>query len=76
MELLVNENLCQSFVNEVQYPEARCFYGFQIMMENIHNEMYSLLIDTYVDDNKLKRDLFCGIETNSCIRNKADWTLT
>jgi ribonucleoside-diphosphate reductase beta chain len=50
---IVNENLCQNFANEVQYPEAHCFYGFQIMMETIHNETYSLLIDTYVDDNKL-----------------------
>jgi ribonucleotide reductase beta subunit family protein with ferritin-like domain len=50
---IVNENLCQNFANEVQYPETHCFYGFQIMMENIHNETYSLLIDTYVDDNKL-----------------------
>jgi ribonucleotide reductase beta subunit family protein with ferritin-like domain len=50
---IVNENLCQNFANEVQYPEAHCFYGFQIMMETIHNEMYSLLIDTYVDDKKL-----------------------
>jgi ribonucleoside-diphosphate reductase beta chain len=60
----VNENLCQNFANKVQYPEARCFYGFQIMMENIHTEAYSLLIDTYVDDNKLKRDFFRGIKTN------------
>ena len=73
---IVNENLCQNFVNEVQYPEAHCFYGFQIMMENIHNEMYSLLIDTYVDDKQMKWDLFHGIETNTCICNKADWTLT
>ncbi len=74
---IVNENLCQNFANEVQYPEARCFYGFQIMMENIHNETYSLLIvDIYIDDNKLKCDLFCGIKMNSCICNKADWTLT
>jgi ribonucleoside-diphosphate reductase beta chain len=73
---IVNENLCQNFVNEVQYPEAHCFYGFQIMMENIHNETYSLLIDTYVDDKQMKRDLLCGIKTNTCIHNKADWSLT
>jgi ribonucleoside-diphosphate reductase beta chain len=73
---IVNESLCQNFLNEVQCPEAHCFYGFQIMMENIHNKMYSLLIDTYVDDNKLKRDLFHGTDMNSCICNKADWTLT
>jgi ribonucleotide reductase beta subunit family protein with ferritin-like domain len=73
---IVNENLCQNFANEVQYSEAHCFYGFQIMMENIHNETYSLLIDTYIHDNKLKREFFRGIKTNSCICNKADWTLT
>jgi ribonucleoside-diphosphate reductase beta chain len=55
---------CQNFANESQYPEARCFYGFLIMIENIHNETYSLLIDTYVDDNKLKRDFSRGIKTN------------
>jgi ribonucleotide reductase beta subunit family protein with ferritin-like domain len=74
---IVNENLCQNFANGVQYPEAHCFYGFQIMMENIHNKMYSLQIDTYVLDNKqMKQDLFHGIKMNSCICNKADWTLT
>jgi ribonucleotide reductase beta subunit family protein with ferritin-like domain len=51
---IVNENPCQNFANEVQYPEAHCFYGFQIIMENIHNEMYSLLIDTYVDNKQIK----------------------
>ena len=61
---IVNENLCQHFANEVQYLKACCFYGFQIMAENIHNETYSLLIDTYVDDPKTKLDLFCGLEMN------------
>ena len=59
---IVNENLAQRFYNEVQIPEARCFYGFQIAMENIHSETYSLLIDTYVKDNKEKDKLFKAIE--------------
>jgi len=59
----------------VQIPEARCFYGFQIMIENIHSEMYSLLIDTYVKDNKQKTYLFDAIDTIPCIRKKADWAL-
>jgi ribonucleoside-diphosphate reductase beta chain len=53
--LIVNENLAENFVNEVQYAEAKFFYGFQIMMENIHSETYSLLIDTYVRDEAEKR---------------------
>ncbi len=55
---IVNENLAINFINEVQYPEARCFYGFQIMMENIHSETYSLLIDTYIRDAAEKDKLF------------------
>lgn len=55
---LINENLAENFVNEVQYSEAKFFYGFQIMMENIHSETYSLLIDTYVKDEKEKNILF------------------
>lgn len=51
---IVNENLVERFSQEVQVTEARCFYGFQIMMENIHSEMYSLLIDTYIQDPKEK----------------------
>lgn len=72
---IVNENLVQRFCNEVQIPEARCFYGFQIMIENIHSEMYSLLIDTYVKDTVEKNHLFSAIDTIPCIRTKADWAL-
>merc|ERR1712000_27099 len=72
---IVNENLLERFSGEVQIPEARCFYGFQIMIENIHSEMYSLLIDTYVKDNKQKTYLFDAIDTIPCIRKKADWAL-
>jgi ribonucleoside-diphosphate reductase subunit M2 len=72
---IVNENLVERFSNEVQVPEARCFYGFQIMMENVHSEMYSLLIDTYVKD-PLRRDHLLGaIETVPCIKQKADWAI-
>ncbi|EXJ84470.1 ribonucleoside-diphosphate reductase small chain [Capronia epimyces CBS 606.96] len=72
---IVNENLLERFSGEVQIPEARCFYGFQIMIENIHSEMYSLLIDTYIKDNKQKAYLFDAIDTIPCIRKKADWAL-
>lgn len=72
---IVNENLAINFMNEVQYPEARCFYGFQIMMENIHSETYSLLIDTYIKDPKEKDYLFHAIDTVPCVRKKADWAL-
>lgn len=72
---IVNENLAVNFIQEVQYPEARCFYGFQIMMENIHSEMYSLLIDTYVKDRKEKDYLLHAIETIPCVGKKADWAL-
>jgi ribonucleoside-diphosphate reductase beta chain len=72
---IVNENLAINFMNEVQYPEARCFYGFQIMMENIHSETYSLLIDTYIKDPKEKARLFNAIETVPCVSKKADWAL-
>lgn len=71
----MNENLLERFSGEVQVPEARCFYGFQIMMENIHSEMYSLLIDTYVKEPKQKQYLFDAIDTIPCIRKKADWAL-
>ncbi|KAM4705270.1 ribonucleoside-diphosphate reductase subunit M2 B [Rhinophrynus dorsalis] len=72
---IVNENLVQRFSQEVQVPEARCFYGFQILMENIHSEMYSLLIETYIKD-PLRRDfLFNAIETLPCVRRKAEWAL-
>lgn len=72
---IVNENLAENFVNEVQYSEAKFFYGFQIMMENIHSETYSLLIDTYVKDEKEKNILFQAIENFPAIKKKADWAL-
>ncbi|UED36590.1 SPV016 ribonucleotide reductase, small subunit [Swinepox virus] len=70
---IVNENLAERFYVDVQCSEARCFYGFQIAMENIHSEMYSLLIDTYVRDNIEKIHLFNAIETMECVKKKADW---
>lgn len=72
---IVNENLAENFVSEVQYTEAKFFYGFQIAMENIHSETYSLLIDTYVKDNKEKDHLFRAVETMDCVKKKADWAL-
>ncbi|KAJ9152120.1 Ribonucleoside-diphosphate reductase small subunit [Pleurostoma richardsiae] len=72
---IVNENLVERFSAEVQIPEARCFYGFQIMMENIHSETYSLLIDTYIKEPAQRTYLFNAIETIPCIRKKADWAL-
>ncbi|MEL7160450.1 MAG: ribonucleotide-diphosphate reductase subunit beta [Bacteroidota bacterium] len=72
---IVNENLAENFVAEVQYTEAKFFYGFQIMMENIHSETYSLLIDTYISDPKEKDHLFNAIETMPCVQKKAEWAL-
>lgn len=72
---IVNENLAVNFMNNVQYPEARCFYGFQIMIENIHSEAYSLLIDTYIKDPSEKNYLFGAIETVPCVSTKANWAL-
>nr|XP_061806271.1 ribonucleoside-diphosphate reductase subunit M2-like isoform X5 [Nerophis lumbriciformis] len=72
---IVNENLVERFTQEVQVTEARCFYGFQIAMENIHSEMYSLLIDTYIKDPKEREYLFNAIETMPCVKKKADWAL-
>ncbi|MES2591966.1 MAG: ribonucleoside-diphosphate reductase small subunit [Bacteroidota bacterium] len=72
---IVNENLAVNFMNEVQYPEARCFYGFQIMMENIHSETYSLLIDSYIKDPKEKDRLFHSIDTLPCVGKKAEWAI-
>lgn len=72
---IVNENLAENFVAEVQYTEAKFFYGFQIAMENIHSETYSLLIDTYIKDKKEKDGLFNAIETMDCVKKKADWAL-
>ena len=72
---IVNENLAENFLKEVQYPEAKFFYGNQIMMENIHSETYSLLIDTYINDPAEKDRLFNAIETIPCIKRKAEWAL-
>lgn len=72
---IVNENLAENFVNEVQYPEAKFFYGFQIAMENIHSETYSLLIDTYIKDKKEQHRLFNAIETIPAVKKKAEWAL-
>ena len=72
---IVNENLAENFVSEVQYAEAKFFYGFQIMMENIHSETYSLLIDTYVKDETEKDRLFNAIETIPAVKKKAEWAL-
>lgn len=72
---IVNENLAENFVNEVQYSEAKFFYGFQIMMENIHSETYSLLIDTYIKDEEEKTKLFQAIDVFPAIKKKAEWAL-
>lgn len=72
---IVNENLAQRFYNDVQIPEARSFYGFQIAMENIHAETYGLLIDTYIKDEAKKNYLFKAIDNIPCIKKKADWAL-
>ena len=72
---IVNENLAQNLVNEVQYAEAKFFYGFQIMMENIHSETYSLLIDTYVKDKDEQHKLFNAIDTIPAVQKKAEWAL-
>jgi ribonucleoside-diphosphate reductase subunit M2 len=72
---IVNENLVERFSNEVQVAEARCFYGFQIMMENVHSETYSLLIDTLIKDPVERTYLLDAIETIPCVRRKADWAL-
>jgi len=72
---IVNENLADNFATEITIPEARCFYGFQIAVENIHSETYSLLIDTYVRDPTEKNYLLTAIETVPCVQKKADWAL-
>jgi ribonucleoside-diphosphate reductase beta chain len=72
---IVNENLAENFVKEVQYTEAKFFYGFQIMMENIHSETYSLLIDTYIQDPEEKDKLFRAIDTIPAVKKKAEWAL-
>lgn len=72
---IVNENLLENLATMVQYPEARSFYGFQIAMENIHSEVYSLLIDTYIQNEKEKEHLFNAIETIDSVKKKAQWAL-
>ena len=72
---IVLENLGARFLSEVQLPEARAAYGFQLMMENVHSETYSLLIDTYIKDDKEKNKLFNALEEFPCIRKKADWAI-
>ena len=72
---IVNENLALRFYNDVQLPEARCFYGFQIAMENIHSETYSLLIDTYIKDPQEKDQLFGAMTNLACVEKKAKWAM-
>lgn len=72
---IVNENLAQNFLSEVQYTEAKFFYGFQLAAENIHSETYSLLIDTYIKNTAEKNHLFNAIETLDCVKKKVDWAL-
>ena len=72
---IVNENLAENFLKEVQYTEAKFFYGFQVMMENIHSHMYSLLIDTYIKDIKERNECFKAIEYMPPVKKKADWAL-
>jgi len=72
---IVNENLALRFYQDVPIPEARCFYGFQIAMENIHSETYGLLIDTYVKNAKEKDFLFKGVKNIASVKKKADWAL-
>lgn len=72
---IVNENLAENFLSEVQYTEAKFFYGFQVMMENIHSETYSLLIDSLIKDKKDKDYLFKAIDNIACVKKKADWAL-
>jgi len=72
---IVNENLAVNFMKEIQFPEARCFYGFQVMMENIHSETYSLLIDTYIKDGDEKYKMLHAIDTIACVQKKAEWAI-
>lgn len=72
---IVNENLAVNFMSEVQYPEARCFYGFQAMIESIHSEVYSLLIDTYISNKEERNHLFNAMQTIPAVRRKAEWAL-
>jgi ribonucleoside-diphosphate reductase subunit M2 len=72
---IVNENLVERFCKDIQVPEAKCFYGFQIAIENIHSETYSLLIDTLVKDQEKKNKLFNAIETIPSVKRKAEWAI-
>lgn len=72
---IVNENLAENFLAEVQYTEAKFFYGFQVAIENIHSETYSLLIDTYIRDTAEKNYLFNALDSIDCVKKKADWAL-
>jgi ribonucleoside-diphosphate reductase beta chain len=72
---IVNENLAVGFLSNVQFPEAKCFYGFQIMIENIHAEVYSLLIDTYIKDQKERDRLLNAIDHIPCVAKKAEWAM-
>jgi len=72
---IVNENLAENFYREVQYPEAKFFYGFQLAMENIHSLMYSLLIDTYISNSKEKNECFRALEHLPAVAKKANWAL-
>ena len=72
---IVLENLAENFMNEIEIPEVRCFYGFQIAMENIHSETYSLMIDTYIKENQEKHKLLNAITEIPCVKKKADWAL-
>ncbi|MCC6462984.1 MAG: ribonucleotide-diphosphate reductase subunit beta [Saprospiraceae bacterium] len=72
---IVNENLVLNFMREIQIPEARCFYGFQVAIENIHSEVYSLLIDTYIKDPKEKDFLFHALQNLDCVSKKGNWAL-
>ena len=74
-DAIVNENLVMNFACEVSLPEARCFYGFQIAMENIHTETYSLLLDTFISDKQERNELCASIQTIPCVKAKADWAL-
>lgn len=72
---IVNENLVVNFMQDVTIPEARCFYGFQIAIENIHAETYSLLIDTFIKDPQEKTKMFNALDTIPCVKKKADWAM-
>jgi ribonucleoside-diphosphate reductase subunit M2 len=72
---IVNENLAEHFLREVQIPEARCFYGFQVAMENVHSEVYSMLIQTYIEDSAERLSLFNAVETSPTVASKATWAL-